>query len=221
MSLLQTAAETEKQTTLKPGNKCTCPQDFGKCEGKAKVKVGSRTEDARYVKNFCSDENECVFGVEQSDLQSQNFLDAINSGFFKATSVISYNRPFDVAKDEFELKISLDDTMKDIVLPVQITRIKMLYSGAASRSELLISDIPLNIELNSIGQEAIIDAGINLEYKPSQAEEIGSVKYSIDYSFTKKISAGKNPDGSTIYNTEVVRSNFKSATKPVFFFKSG
>ena len=37
----------------KSGNKCTCPEDYGECEGKVQVKVGSREYDAQYLKYLC------------------------------------------------------------------------------------------------------------------------------------------------------------------------
>ena len=33
----------EQLESGKPGNQCTCPEDYGKCEGLEKIKVGSRT----------------------------------------------------------------------------------------------------------------------------------------------------------------------------------
>ena len=113
----------------KQGNECTCPSDYGKCEGKAKVKIGSRTEDAAYVHQYCNANNQCVFGVEKKDVAPQNFLDTINVGLFKASSIVRYNKPFDVNKDVFELKITLDDVGKDLVLPLKMIRLKLLFSS--------------------------------------------------------------------------------------------
>src|SRR3989338_8316155 len=45
----------------KVGNSCTCPEDYGICEGKAKVQVGGRTYDAEYLQYICKND-ECISG---------------------------------------------------------------------------------------------------------------------------------------------------------------
>src|SRR3989344_4295403 len=57
----------------KPGSQCTCPADYGKCEGKAKVKVGSRVEDSSYVHYYCSRDGKCILGVESRGCDSPEF----------------------------------------------------------------------------------------------------------------------------------------------------
>src|SRR3989344_6723548 len=42
----------------KPGNKCTCSHDYGKCEGKAKVQVMGRLQNTTYLYYFCNDQDE-------------------------------------------------------------------------------------------------------------------------------------------------------------------
>ena len=111
------------------GNKCTCPQDYGKCEGKGKVRIGSRTDDATYVHYYCNADHQCVSGIEKKDAVPQNFLDTINPGFFKVSSIVKYNKPFDAKKDSFEFTIALDDSSKDLVLPVSVTKARLLFSG--------------------------------------------------------------------------------------------
>ena len=204
----------------KPGNKCTCPQDYGKCEGKAQVKIGSRTQDAAYAGYYCDYNNECIFGVDQKDVLPQNVLDTINTGFFKASSVLKYSKPFDMSRDVFEVKITLDDSNKDLVLPVKITGIKMLFNGDYSRSELLIAEKSLDNSLSSIGESTAISVPLNLGYRPQEAEEAGSLKYVVDYSYTKKVSSGRTPSGDTIYKEEISREKFNSPTKQVFFVRA-
>ncbi len=204
----------------KPGNKCTCPQDYGKCEGKAKVKIGSRIEDAIYAGYYCDYNNECILGVEKSDVLPQNVLDTINTGFFKASSVLKYNKPFDMSRDVFEVKITLDDSHKDLVLPVKITGIKMLFNSDYSRSELLIAEKSLDNSLSSIGESTAISVPLNLGYRPQEAEEAGSLRYTIDYSYTKKVSSGRTPGGDTIYKEEISREKFNSPAKQVFFVRA-
>ena len=205
----------------KPGNKCTCPQDYGKCEGKAQVKIGSRTEDAAYAQYYCDYNNECVLGVDKKDVLPQNVLDTINTGFFKASSVLKYNKPFDMNRDIFEVKITLDDIHKDLVLPVKITGIKSLFNGDYSRSELLIAEKSLDNFLSSIGESTAISVPLNLGYRPQEAEEAGSLKYVVDYSYTKKVPSGRTPSGDTLYKEEISREKFNSPTKQAFFVRTG
>lgn len=205
----------------KPGNKCTCPQDYGKCEGKGKIQIGSRTEDAAYAHYYCNADDQCVLGVEKNDVTPQSFLDLINTGFFKASSVAKFNKPFEISKDLFEFKITLDDINKDLILPIRITKVKLLYnSGGSSRSELLIADKSLDDILNGIGDQVIITTPLTLNYKPGQLEEIGSLRYIIDYSYTKKVLSGKTVNGTNLYNNETVRETFTSPSKQVFFVRS-
>ncbi len=204
----------------RPGNKCTCPQDYGKCEGKAKVKIGSRIENSVYAHYYCDYNSQCVLGVEKKDVLPQNVLDIINTGFFKASSILKYSKPFDMNRDVFEIKITLDDTHKDLVLPVKITGIKILFKGDFSRSELLIAEKNFENLLNNIGESTTINVPLNLGYKPPEVEEAGVLKYTVDYSYTKRVPSGRTPTGDTIYAEEVAREKFNSPTKQVFFVRS-
>ncbi|MBI4143262.1 hypothetical protein HY487_00090 [Candidatus Woesearchaeota archaeon] len=205
----------------KPGNQCTCPQDYGKCEGKGKIKIGSRTEDAQFVRYFCNIDNQCVLGVDRRDTNPQNFLDAINPGLFKASSVAKYNKPFDASRDVFEFSITLDDASREIILPVLLTKAKVLYSSEYSRAELLIAEKELDAVLNGVGDRVIISLPLTLNYRPQELEEPGSVRYSIDYAYRKQVLAGKTANNTNIYSNETVRATFTAPVKPVFFVRSG
>ncbi len=205
----------------KPGDKCTCPQDYGACGGKGKITRGARTEDAVYVRYYCNADLKCVFGVDEADVASQNYPDTINPGFFKASSVAKYNKPFDAGNDIFEFRVSLDDTGKDLVLPVMLTKVKLLYSGEYSRAELLIAELEIGSMLNGIGDYATISLPLNLGYRPQQLEESGSIRYSIDYAYTRQVLSGKTAAGANTYSNETKRETFTAPAKPVFFVRSG
>lgn len=205
----------------KPGNQCTCPQDYGKCEGKGKIRIGSRVEDAQYVRLYCNVDSQCVLGVERKDVAPQNFLDSINVGFFKASSVVKYNKPFDASRDSFEFSVSLDDVSKDLILPILLTKAKILYSSELSRAELLIAEKDLTSVLNGIGDKAVVNIPLTLSYKPQEVEEQGSIRYTIDYVYKKQVLTGKTINGTNIYTNETVRSTFSAPIKPVFLFRSG
>ena len=202
----------------KPGSQCTCPQDYGKCEGKGKIKTSSRTEDAAFVSYYCNADRQCVLGVDKKDISIQNFPDSINVGF-KASVVVKYNKPFDILRDSFEFKINLDDIPKDLVLPVRFTRIRLLYNSYNSRYEQLIAEKDLNNVLNGIGDKTTISMPLTLNYKPADVEETGSVRYSLDYSYTRQVTAGRTPGGANIYNNETRRETFSAPSKPVYFVR--
>ncbi len=205
----------------KPGDKCTCPQDYGKCEGKGKIKYGLREEDAKYVHYFCDTSRKCVLGVETPDIAPQNFLDSINNGYFKASAITKYNKPFDINKDQFEIKLTLDDANKDLVFPIKLTNVKMLLSASSSNSELLVSEKNLDVSLGSIGDIALIQVPLNLDYRPQEIEESGSIRYSIDYTFTRQVPSGTSSDGKTLYKNEIAREKHSAPNKQVFFVRTG
>lgn len=205
----------------KPGNQCTCPADYGKCGGKGRITIGSRTEDATYVSYSCNADEQCVLGVEESKIAPLNFLDQMNPGFLKASSVIKYNKPFDLVRDSFEFKVTLDDVNKDIILPVRLTKVKLLYSGGYAKAELLIAEKDLDGILNGIGDYTVITVLLTLNYKPQEIEEQGSLRYSIDYTYVRQVPSGKTANGTSIYNNETKRETFTAPVKPVFFFRSG
>lgn len=204
----------------KPGNQCTCPEDYGKCEGNGTIRVGTRTENAEYVHYYCNDKNQCVLGVEQKDVAAQNFLDIIDIGFFKASSVARYNEPFDINKDAFEVKLTLDNVHKDIILPVKLTKLRLLYTSGYGRTEQLIAEKNLDNGLTDIGGQLKVSTPINLGYKLQEVEESGSWRYSIDYTYTKQVVIEKKPDGSNNYAPEAVRATFNSPQKKVLLVKT-
>ncbi len=205
----------------KPGSQCTCPQDYGKCEGKGKVKVGSRTDDATYAHYYCNANSQCVLGVEKTDIAPQNFLDTIDIGLFRASSVARYNRPFDAKRDSFEFTVTLDNVGKDLVLPIILTKVRLLFSSEYARTEQLIAEHDLSAALNGVGDSAAINAPLNLNYKPYDVEETGGLRYVIDYVYKKKSVSGKTANGTNIYSDETVRASFTAPVKPVFFVRSG
>lgn len=211
----------ESMENGKPGSECTCPQDYGKCEGKGKIRIGSRTEDATFVHYFCNADEQCILGVEKNDVAPQNYLDQISTGFFKASSVVKYNKPFDAGKDFFEFRLTLDDTSKDLALPVKLTKIKVLYSSEYARAELLIAEKELDGVLNGIGDNALINVPLTLSYRPQEVEELGSVRYSVDYEYTKQVVSGKTANGTNMYSKETARATFTAPVKPVFFVRNG
>ena len=204
----------------KPGNKCTCPQDYGKCDGKGRVKAQGRLQNTTYLYYHCSKEDKCIFGINEKDIEIQNFPDTISAGFFKAGMLVTFNKPFDIDKDSLKIKISLDDLGKDILPPIELTKLKLFYSSELSRTEQQIAEKELQSKLISIGDEVLIEAPMNLGFRPREVEETGTFRYSIDYRYAKHVASGRSLDGLTIYTNETARNTFNSVAKPIFFVKS-
>ena len=205
----------------RPGSQCTCPADYGKCEGKGKVKIGSRMEDATYAHYYCSIDSQCILGVERKDAVPLNYLDSINTGFFKASSVVRYNKPFDANSDAFEFAVTLDDSGKDVILPITITKAKILYNSEFARSELLVAEKDMSAVLNGIGDKAVINLPLTLSYRPQELEESGSIRYSMDYMYKRQVLSGKTVNGTNIYSNETARATFTAPVKPVLLVRSG
>ena len=127
--------------------------------------------------------------------------------FFKATSIVTYNKPFDVGNDNFEIRITLDDISKELVLPIELKNVRLLYSSGYVKSELLVAEKELDMGIEEIGEPVTISVPLNLGYKPKEIEETGSIRYSINYAYTKR--------------DELVRERFNSPSKQVFFIRSG
>ena len=204
----------------KPGNQCTCPADYGKCEGKGRVKAGARTEDAAYMRYYCSADSRCALGVDKSDITTQNFLDYISPGAFQVSSVIKYNKPFDISKDNFEFKIALENIGKETLTPIRLTRIKLLFSGESARIEQLIAEHDIDYSLNGVGDEVKINIPLNLNYRTKEVEETGSLRSIVDYTHKKQVLSGR-VDGTNIFSNETARAVFTVPIKPVFFVRSG
>ena len=202
------------------GGKCTCPQDYGKCEGKPKIKVGARWEDTAYLHYFCNEKQECILGIENKDLAVQNFLDQIDTYYFKMSSIPKFIKPFDVNSNQFEFRISLDEAHEELVFPVRVTKLKVLYSSQNARVEQLIADRDLDIFFNQVGDGALVNTFLNLQYRPKEYEELGSFRYSIDFTFEKKVPTGRTAQGEKTYAIEPDRVTYNSPSKPIFLVRS-
>jgi hypothetical protein len=205
----------------RPGNKCTCPEDHGRCEGIPQLTIRSRQIDATYATYLCDPSQKCVLGIKSEDVVQQNFLDDINFGLFEASSVVKYNKPFDLNKDSVELKITLDDDDEDLIYPIKITRVRITYVSPTSRSEFLVGEKILNSQLSAVGGNVIITIPFNLKYSPEQVEEEGTFRYSIDFEYIRRVSEGRDADGSTRYTQQSVRDDYGSPSKKIYLVNSG
>lgn len=196
-----------------PGNECTCPEDYGKCEGKGKVEIGSRTYDTQYLKYLCEN-NKCVLGVDNADVKELTLLDERDFKYFKIETLTTFNRPFDTRKDYFNFRITLKDTNDELAPPVKINKI-ILKDG-----EILFGEKNVDLVLNSIGDK--ITVRVPVTYGLEQLEEQRGLSYKMDYEYTKKVKDQRLENGSYTYNEELVRDDYENRFQTkIFFVKSG
>ncbi|MBL7054692.1 hypothetical protein ISS05_02955 [Candidatus Woesearchaeota archaeon] len=204
----------EATENTKPGNKCTCPADYGTCEGKGKMTINGREYDATYLKYFCNTGNKCVYGVDEADVIETNVVDERDIGFFKLETQTTFNKPFNVLEDKFKFQIKLKDTGEDLVPPVKITNIQL------KEGEVLFGEKILDEKLSKVGDS--INKDIPVIYRPALIEEERTLSYKLDYEYTRKVKTDRNDDGSWNYKEELVRDSYeKRFSSKVFFVNPG
>ncbi|MAH32776.1 hypothetical protein CL615_00110 [archaeon] len=184
----------------KPGNKCTCPADYGKCDGKVQLTKGSRSYDAKYLEYFCENE-ECKSGVPSEDVAAKTLLDERDFKFFELETTVKFNDPFDIGKDRFDFRMSIIDENEDIVFPIKMNKI-ILKDG-----EVFLGEKNLDLFLNKVGES--ISFNVQLSYDLVQPEESRGLTYKVNYEYTKRVVAERLPDGSESYGLEFVRDDYE------------
>jgi len=198
----------------KQGNKCTCPADYGKCEGKGKIKRYDIEYDTQYLAYYCDERERCVFGVDKKDARPIDLIDERELEEFTIETKMTFNRPFDGKKDYFNFRVTLKDASQELVLPVKILKATVLGG------EVLFGELQSEGLLNGIGDTANMQ--IPLTYVPEQIEEEKSLSYKIDYEYKVK-EQQRLANGSYIDSVSAPKRNsFERAFREnVFLVKSG
>lgn len=161
-------------------NKCICPEDCGRCEGKVKFNVstyrGLQEKEARYARFICEDKK-CVVGVAPDDVTVLRLTDEIDvRGGFKADILVTVNNPFDTGRDKLSVEVALKDLDPDVVGGVTFTNIRVL-----SGNELLGRKLGVNKKLEDIGD--IFTEEFELVSAQSLVEEEKSIDVELDYEY--------------------------------------
>lgn len=167
----------------KKGNTCACPADYGKCEGRGKIKAGTKEVDAKYLERICKDDK-CVLDVNKDNVNEIQLIDDKFLKFFRLESIISFNKPFIINKDKINIKFTLKDVENDLVFPIKITNIKFI------KGEYFYGETPLDIEFTAVGNYSEIS--IPLDYEMQSIEEEKILGFRIDYEYLYKVKVGKN-----------------------------
>ena len=84
----------------------------------------------------------------------------------------------------------------------------------------MIAEKELDSKISRIGESITISVPLNMGYKPEEVEEAGSVRYTLDFSYKKKVVAGRAADGNPTYREEFARDKYSSPSKQAFLVRS-
>jgi hypothetical protein len=190
----------------KPGNKCTCPQDYGACEGKAFKTVSNRKIDYDYIRYFCEN-SECILGVPSEDIRPVTLLREGSLDLFKFEVTLKYNDPFDTTKDFFDFTFTLKDDTDNLIYPVRLNKI-ILIDG-----EVLYGERNLKLLLDGIGDSIVFKVPVSHILK--NLEESRGLTYKIDFEYEQRVRSTRLPNGTYSYTKEAVRRTYQDrfATK--------
>jgi len=152
----------------KPGNECTCPQDYGRCD----------KSEGDYLERYCKDE-ECVPGVDEENikrvkLSNDKALSPCEINIYK-----EYDEPFIVGKSNILIKFTIIDIDNDIKPPIIITKLRLFESG----EDYLLGEKDVNLKLAGIGDEASTE--LNFSYDMDKSEEEKKIKLVMNYQYNQ------------------------------------
>jgi len=162
-------------------NKCLCPADCGKCEGKAKYNVstyrGLQEKEANYAKHLCEN-NVCIVGVSASDVNILKLANEVNvRRGFKAEVLTTLNNPYDISKGTALVRVQLRDIDPDVTGGIKITSLQIL-----SDSELMGEKI-ISKKLNKVGD--MFTEELTLTSSQGHVEEEKRVDVKVDYEYVR------------------------------------
>jgi hypothetical protein len=164
---------------------CSCEKDCTdeKCEGfilLEKTKYNSIY--TKYLRKLCDENTKtCIAGVASGDVHEIPLQDEKLATNFKFSSVIKFNKPFDITKDQISIDLAVRDISADVVPPVKFTQISVI-SG-----EMLYADKQISHEFTAPGQS--FSETIPISYVPLKLEEEKSIIIRIYYEYNKTIDA--------------------------------
>jgi hypothetical protein len=164
---------------------CSCEKDCAdeKCEGLIVIeKTKYSTLYTKYLRKLCDNSTKtCIAGVAPTDVHEIPLLDEKQATNFKFSSVIKFNKPFDVTKDRISIDLTVRDISADVVPPIKFTEISII-SG-----EMLYADKTINQVFTAPGQS--FSETIPISYVPQKLEEEKSITIKIYYEYNKTIDA--------------------------------
>lgn len=173
----------------KPGNECTCPLDYGMCQG----------NNGDYLEKYCNN-NLCVWGVPQGKIQRLVFSEDKSLSLFEIELVSEYDNPFVLGTSNITIKITLKDDNEKLVYPIVFTQFRLFEKN------LLLGQKSTNLKLNQVGDS--IELTIPFDFSMDKSEEQKSVTLKVDYEYMQSTSQGDTLE----------RDNFQEAYTTKFLF---
>jgi len=185
----------------KPGSKCSCPEDYGACEGRGKIEYRQdKFMDTKFLQRFCEG-NECIFGVPKENIVDKQLVDEKEFSFFTLGTIITYKEPFDITADSFKFRFTLKDDSADLVYPIKLTSIQVL------RASEMLGEKVMTTEFIAVGNSD--EVIVPLSYTTTKLEEYDqALGFKLYYEYTKRIKIS-----SEEYREELVRDSYQGTLK--------
>jgi len=197
----------------KTESECSCPADCGKCSGKAKVQSGSKKVDADYLEYGCEN-NKCMLTFDKSVVRTLDLYDDKTLSYFKWDIMTSIDQPFDIDNSKFKVSIELKDTDEDLILPVVITRLKLIDGVEKG---LIVGQKDTEEKLNVIG-DSVTEI---IPIRPDSMKDIEDEKkleLVIEYNYKIREKTGSNSEGEPIYEEKIERKTYSKTYNSKIFF---
>ncbi|MBN2142623.1 hypothetical protein JW711_04805 [Candidatus Woesearchaeota archaeon] len=170
-------------------NGCNC-DDCKPCESQGLVKYnvtttrGVKTIESKYARYVC-DADQCVIGVSESDANELKLTGTVEErNLFRIDVLSTFNSPFNVAKDDYAVRLRLEDLNPEKVSGgLTITKLQVLNKNYVMGEKLLSK------QLNKVGD--LFEATFSLTSAQTLVEEETTLTLSVDYSYLPIDSRGE------------------------------
>jgi hypothetical protein len=160
-----------------PGNKCTCPKDYGICNSTVKyTDAVNKLVTAKYIVRKCV-ENDCRIVYDESLQRDSEFFNIWNGAGFTINTYVTYSNPFYEDNTLLDVTMKLKDyELEKLQPPIVINEIRLMEGTK------ILSRINPSLTLDTIDQTT--NATINVKYYDFiYPEEPKSLILSIDYEY--------------------------------------
>ncbi len=173
----------------KPGNECTCPQDYGRCEGTK----------GEFLEKYCKGD-ECVWGVPEDEIQRLVFSEDKTLNIFDIELITKYDDPFVMGTSNITIKINLKDDDEKLVYPIVFKKFRLFERN------LLLGQVSTNLRLDQVGDS--IEVKVPFDFSMNEPEEKKTVTLKVDYEYIYSTSQGN----------QLKRDNFQEVYSNKFMF---
>ena len=172
------------------GSKCTCPEDYGKCEGNlVYMDSRGREQTSSYIFWACNANAQCEMQYEDTLQKTAEYFTTFAGSGFSFNFYVSYPNPFYHNSSEFRVEYKLTDLDTKVVDPsIKFTEIRLMEGTN------ILYRAGLNLKFSKVGQTNITMIPMS-SYDIIYPEEKKSVILSLDYEYIplkKTVDADKN-----------------------------